>query len=197
MPEKADGYEFETAEGAELDADIVTPLREAALKAGVPAAGFKAMGEELVRVQMDQLETMKTAEDADAAKWQKDQGAQKDESMAAVNNAMRALGLKPADVAAMQRGYSLQGAPGSAKVLGLLKTIGAGMAEDALLGGDGKRRFGITGAEAQVEVDKLILDKAFQEELTKKEPGAVARWDRLNRAIAADNDRKAAQDAAG
>jgi len=196
VPDTPEGYEFTQPEGAELDGDLVTPLREVALKAGVPAAGFKALAEGLIQVQLDQLEGLKTAEDADAAKWQADQGAQKAEKMASVNNAMRALGLKPADVAAMQRGFSLQGQPGSAKVLGLLATIGGGIAEDALLGGDGKRRFGITGAEAKTEVDRLVVDRDFQAKLTAKDPAAVERWNRLNGAIAAARDQENAKAAA-
>jgi len=191
VPEKVEGYTFETPEGAELDSDIVTPLREVALKAGVPAAGFKALAEGLVAVQLDQLEALKATEDADAAEWLKAQGAQKDAKLAAVTTAMRALELSAADVAAMQRGFGLQGKPGSAKVLGLLARLGDGMAEDALLGGDGKRRFGITGPEAQAEIDKLTVDTDFGAKLMAKDPAAVERWNRLNAAVAAHKEQEA------
>jgi hypothetical protein len=98
----------------------------------------------------------------------------------------------PVDVAAMQRGFAMQyGEPGSKRTLELLQKLGAGLAEDTLLGGDGPRRFGITGAEAQAEIDKLIVDKEFGEKLMNKDPDAVARWDRLNAAVAAERDRKA------
>lgn len=188
VPDKAEDYAVDAPEGVELDGDLVTPLREVALKAGVPAKGFKALAEGLVAIQLDQLEAMKTAEDGSAATLLKEWGAEKDAKLAAVNNAMRALDLKPADVAAMQRGFSLQGEPGSAKVLKLLARLGDGMAEDALLGGGGQKRFGITGPEAQKEIDKLIVDKEFQGKIAAKDPAAVERWNRLNQAVAHHRD---------
>jgi hypothetical protein len=53
----------------------------------------------------------------------------------------------------------------------LLAKLGEGMAEDTLLGGGGPRRFGITGAEAQAEIDKLIADKEFGDKLAAQGSG--------------------------
>jgi hypothetical protein len=176
----------------------VTPLRDVALKAGVPKAGFEALAGAVVQHQLDTLEAMRTAENGSRDELFKEWGGQKDAKLAEVNNAMRALDLKPADVAAMQRGFAMQyGEPGSRKTLELLQKLGAGIAEDALLGGDGPRRFGITGAEAQTEIDKLTVDREFGEKLARKDPEAVARWDRLNAAVAAERDRKDRIAAAG
>ena len=191
-PEAPDKYEFQLPEGItaeQLDMDVVGPLREAAFKAGVPARGFKALGETFVQMQLDQQAALKTAEDGDFAEWKKAQGAQFSEKMSDVNGAMRALNLNKGDVAAMQRGFALTyGKPGSSRVLDMLAKLGGGMAEDVLLGGGGPRRFGVTGDEAQKEIDKLIPDAEFQKKLMNKEPEAVARWDRLNAAVAAARD---------
>lgn len=195
-PDNADGYAFDLPEGVtndDLDMDLVGPLREAAFKAGVPANGFKALAEHVVQAQLDQLQASKTAEDGSRDELFKEWGAQKDAKMADVGNAMRGLGLSAVDVAAIQRGFAMQyGEPGSKRTLTLLQKLGAGMAEDVLLNPeDSKRRFGVTGAEAQKEIDKLIVDPEFQSKLTSKEPDAVARWDRLNEAVAAERDRQA------
>jgi hypothetical protein len=44
VPESVDGYEFALPDGVkpeDLEIDMITPLREAALEAGVPAKGFR------------------------------------------------------------------------------------------------------------------------------------------------------------
>jgi hypothetical protein len=191
VPESADKYEVPLPEGAEIDKGFVEPMREAALKAGVPAGAFKAMAEGFVKYQLDQVEAEKTRQDGLAQSVLSEWGGQKDAKLADVSSAMRALNLTGADVAAIQGGY------GSDKTLNLLQKLGAGMAEDALLGGGGgAKRFGITGAEAQAEITKLSADADFYAKLSAKDPAAVARWDRLNAAVAADRDQKARQAAA-
>jgi hypothetical protein len=201
VPEKPDGYEIALPDGVsedDLDGDLVSALPGLAHQAGVPAKAYKSMVEGVIKHQLDTLEASRTAENGSRDELFNEWGAQKDAKMADVNNAMRALNLTPVDVAAMQRGFAqTYGEPGSKRTLALLQRLGAGMAEDALLGGDGARRFGITGAEAQAEIDKLIGDTDFQTKLMTKNPAAVARWDRLNAAIAADRDAKARAAAGG
>jgi hypothetical protein len=195
VPEKADGYTFDMPDGVTeelLDMPMLGSIGELALAAGVPAAGYKALVEGVIAKQLDVLEASKTAENSSRDELFKEWGAQKDAKLADVTNGMRALGLKPTHVAAMQRGFAQQfGEAGSRFTLELLQKIGAGVAEDALLGGDGPRRFGITGPEAQAEIDKLIVDREFGDKLAKKDPDAVARWDRLNGAVAAHRDQEA------
>jgi hypothetical protein len=201
VPETAEGYAIELPDGVkedELDMGLLDGLRSKALEAGVPATGFKALVAGVVAAQLDEMKASATAENGSRDELFKEWGAQKDAKLADVTNAMRALGLKPADVAAMQRGFAMQyGEPGSKRTLELLQKLGAGVAEDALLGGDGPRRFGITAAEAQKEIDTLIGDREFGKKLEAKQPEAVARWDRLNAAVAAERDRKARVDAGG
>ncbi|MEA3053554.1 MAG: hypothetical protein QOG72_2457 [Sphingomonadales bacterium] len=193
VPESPDKYEIALPEGVtpnQLDMDMVTPLRELAHKAGVPAAGFKALAEGVVQHQLDQMAAARLAENADYAAKEKEWGGQKDAKMADVQSAMRMLGLDSNDFAAIQRGFQVQyGKPGSARTLDLFQKLGAGMAEASFLDG-GKGRFGITGAEAQKEIEALTADKEFGAKLMAKDPAAVARWDRLNAAVAADRERQ-------
>lgn len=197
VPDNVDGYAIELPEGVkdeDLEMDLITPLREKALEAGVPAKGFSVLAKAVVEHQLEQLGNMKVAEDGDFGEWKKAQGDQANAKLADANSAMRHLGLSPIDVQAMQRGYFMTtGKPGSAKVMDMLAKLGAGMAEDLLINPDAsKRRFGVTGAEAQQEIDRLVVDKGFQEKLNAKDPDAVQRWKRLNSAVAAEKDRQEA-----
>jgi hypothetical protein len=71
---------------------------------------------------------------------------------------------------------------GADRALGLLAKLGAGMAEDVLITGGGNR-FGVSGAEAKTELDRLKADTEFQK---KNVPGSPERqrWDRLNKQAA-------------
>lgn len=200
VPEKVDGYEFSLPEGVtqeQLDMDLITPLRGLALEAGVPAKGFAALAEGVIKHQLDELQRERTEEDGDRDAKFKEWGGQKDAKRADVDRAMRALNMQPKDFQAIQRGFRAEYGTGSARALDLFQKLGAGLSEDTLLGGDGPRRFGVTGAEAQAEIDKLTVDKEFGEKMLKKDPDAVARWDRLNAAVAAEKDREARAAAAG
>jgi hypothetical protein len=193
VPEKADGYAIELPEGVkedELDMDLLTPLREGALEAGVPP-GLRGAGRGRDRSSSSTSSGDRDAENGSRDELFKEWGGAKGRQ--ARRRQQRDARARPqaGDVAAMQRGFAMQyGEPGSKRTLELLQKLGAGIAEDTLLGGDGPRRFGITGAEAQAEIDKLIVDKEFGEEAGAKDPDAVARWDRLNAAVAAERDRK-------
>ena len=200
VPEAPDKYEFTVPEGGEVDTGFADPMKKIAHESGVPAPAFKKLAEGFVAWQADQMETIRTAEDQSAAEVLKAWGDQRNARMADVNRAMSILELTPQDVAGIQSGFQLvHGKPGSQRTLELLARLGAGMAEDMIIGGE-KRRFGVTGAEAQAEIDKLIVDTEFGKKLSAKDPEAVARWNRLNAAVAADVDRRdraAAAEAAG
>lgn len=199
VPDNADGYAISLPEGVaedELDMDLIGSLKGKALEAGIPAKGFDQLVQSVIQGQLDAIAAERSDENRDRDALLAEWGAQKDAFLADVNNATRALGLGRADVLAMQRGFRLQyGEPGTRRTLTLLQKLGAGLAEDTLLHGDGPRRFGVTGAEAQAEIDKLISDRTFQADLAAGKPEAKARWSRLNAAVAAEIDRKRAQGA--
>jgi hypothetical protein len=197
VPEKVEGYEFAMPEGVTedmLDMNLIPKVREAALAAGAPAAGFTGMAEAVIAAQLDQMQADRTAEDADYQAKVKEWGGQSDAKMADVQNAMRTLGITPQEFQAMQRGYQIEfRAPGSGKLLDLFAKIGGGMSEATFLDG-GKGRFGISGAEARREKDALIADVEFGKKYAAGDPTAVARMSRLTAAIAADIDRQNAAD---
>jgi hypothetical protein len=72
---------------------------------------------------------------------------------------------------------------GADRALGLLARLGAGMAEDVLITG-GSNRFGVSGAEAQAELDRLKGDAEFVAKAMKAGTPERTRWERLNRQAA-------------
>lgn len=184
VPDSVEGYQVEAPEGVKLDDSVIGALRESALKNGTPAGAFKGLVSDFVKIQIEQADAAKQEQDAQAAAWMKEQGGKTDEQIAHINSAARSLGLTKEDMS------WFRGMPGgTGRALGLLAKLGSGMAEDVLTTG-GSNRFGITGSEAQAEIDRLKGDDDFQ---AKNKPGSPerARWDRLNRQAA---EYKAAKD---
>jgi hypothetical protein len=176
VPEAVDGYEVKGPEGVQLNESLIAGLRESALKHGAPKGAFEGLVGDFIKLQMDEAAAETKRQDELAAGWLKDQGGKKDEQIAHINTAARALGFTKADMTGLRAGL------GADRALGLLAKLGAGMAEDVLTTG-GSNRFGISGSEAQAELDRLKSDTAFQE---KNKPGTPerARWDRLNKQAA-------------
>ena len=172
VPDKADGYEVQAPEGVQLDDAMIGALRESALKHGTPKGAFAGIVSDFVQIQIEQANAETKRQDELAASWIKEQGGKADEQLAHINTAARSLGLSKADMTGLRSGL------GADRALGLLAKLGAGMAEDVLITG-GSNRFGVSGAEAQAELDRLKTDTEFQ---AKNKPGTPerARWDRLN-----------------
>ncbi|WP_287459197.1 hypothetical protein [Sphingomonas sp.] len=194
VPEKADGYEIAAIPNGKFDPSqpegpdnpknipmnepLVAALRESAIKHGAPKAAFEGLFGDFVKLQLEEAAAQTAKQDALASDWVKAQGAKADEQLAHVNTAARSLGFSKADMAGLRNGL------GADRALTILAKLGAGMAEDVMLTG-GSNRFGISGAEAQAEIDKLKGDADFQAKVMKKDSPERARWDRLNK-IAAD-----------
>lgn len=190
VPEKVEGYEVKVPEGQELDASFVDPMRTIALDAGVPGQAFSKLADGFIQWQADQLAGIRSAEDADAAATLTSWGDQKDAKLSDIQRAMAALGISNRDIAGMQRGLQIEhGSPGSGRILNLFAKLGAGLAEDVLIGG-GRGRFGITAAEAKSEIERLSGDEEFRNKLVAGDPATVQRWNRLNEAVAAEADRQ-------
>jgi hypothetical protein len=185
VPDDAKGYEIKGPDGVELNAPVLERLAAAAHKSGIPKGAFQETVAEFIQIQMDDAAAETARQDELATNWVKEQGAKKDEQLAHVNSAARALGLSSKDMSGLRSGL------GADRALGLLAKLGAGMAEDVMITG-GKGRFGIGGAEAQVELDKLKTDTDFQAKAKVAGSPERVRWDRLNQAAA---EHRAAQDA--
>jgi hypothetical protein len=177
VPEAVDGYAIAGPEGVPLNEPLLGALRESALKHGAPKAAFEGLVSDFIQLQMDEAATEAKRQDDLAAGWLKEQGAKADEQLAHVNVAARSLGLSRTDMAGLRSGL------GADRALGLLARLGAGMAEDVLITG-GSNRFGVSGAEAQAELDRLKGDAEFVAKAMKAGTPERTRWERLNRQAA-------------
>lgn len=178
VPEAVDGYTFTGPEGVTMNDALIGSLRESALKHGTPKAAFEGLLGDFVQLQMDEAAAEAKRQDELAAGWVKEQGAKKDEQLAHINTAARSLGLSKTDMSGLRAGL------GADRALGLLAKLGAGMAEDVLITG-GSNRFGVSGAEAQAELDRLKGDAAFREKAMKPGTPERVRWERLTEQAAA------------
>jgi hypothetical protein len=177
VPDKIEGYEFTGPEGVSLDQPKIDALKASALRHGAPVEAFKGMVGDFIKLQLDEAEADRVRQDGLATAWVKEQGAKKDEQLAHIDAAARGLGLTATDMTGLRSGL------GADRALSLLAKLGAGMAEDTLITG-GKGRFGVTGAEAQVELDRLKADPEFAKKVTVAGSPERLRWDRLNLAAA-------------
>lgn len=194
VPEKVEDYEIKPiangsfdptrAEGPDnpknlpLNEPLIGALRESALKHGAPKAAFEGLVSDFVKLQLDEAAAEKKAQDDQVAEKLKEWGGKKAENSAHIDAAARALGLSRQDL------NWFRGMPGGAgRALDLMVKLGSGMAEDTLITG-GKGRFGVSGAEAQAEIDRLKTDAEFQKKVRVVGSPERARWDRLNAAQA-------------
>lgn len=177
VPDAVDGYEVKGPDGVQLNDALIGSLRESALKHGAPKGVFEGLVSDFIQLQIDEAAIEAKRQDGLAAEWVKGLGVKADEQIAHVNTAARSLGLSKTDMAGLRTGL------GADRALGLLAKLGAGMAEDVMITG-GSNRFGVTGAEAQTELDRLKSDKEFMARVMDPKSAERSRWDRLNKTAA-------------
>lgn len=189
VPESVEGYTLPQLQDAEgnavpLDDTLLGKLLPKALEHGVPAAAMNGLVNDFVQMQIDEQAAFdKGATDA-AAAWVNKQGAESKEKLAAIDAAAHALGLSSQDLVAMRNAMAMAHGPeaGVSKVLDLFTRLGQGMAEDAIITG-GRGRFGVTGREAQGELDgmkkKAASDPTFAKALSTSGTPENARYLRL------------------
>ncbi len=193
VPETPEGYQFTMPEGVtgDLDASLMGDFAAQAHKLGIP----KGAAEQLVRdwyipKQMDMdahlVATRKAETEAVLKGWGPDQA----KNLALCNRAAARLGLDKTAIADMQQGF------GAKRTLDLMLKLGQGIAEDAMLDGGTREKFGITPADAKTQKETLMADQAFTDKIRRGDTEAKARLDRLNRIIAADMDAKEGRSAA-
>lgn len=194
VPESVEGYvlpEVKDADGnpVPLDDSLLGKLLPKALERGVPASAMNGLIADFVQLQLDDVAQF----DADAQKaakaWVTAQGAQATEKMAAIDAAGRALGFSSKDMVAIRNALAASNGAeaGVAKALDAFTKLGQGMAEDTIITG-GRGRFGVTGREAQSELDamkaKAGSDRAFGQKVQTPGTPEHARWNRLQDAAA-------------
>jgi hypothetical protein len=191
-PENADGYEIKLPEGEELDEGLSKVVREAAFKAGVPAAMFAPMAEAFNAHIRELAQNAETAEqqlrEQGVADYRTEVGDKFNVNIAAGNKAMKMLGIDGAAIAKIEQGL------GTKETLALFAKLGHGMGEDILLDAGGHPRFSMSAEEAQAELDTLSKQPGYAEKL-KTDPATAARRKHLIAVVAAHETRK--REAAG
>lgn len=190
VPDSAAGYEFKAPVGAdgepiELNDGTLSRIATFAHKHGLPKGPMEALVADYVAGELDDLATAQRDQDAAAQAWVKAQGSDATGKIAAIDRAAGALGLTPQDL------QGLRAAWGPEKALSIMAKLGEGMAEDTMITG-GKGRFGISGAEAQAEINRLTGDSEFTKKLSDPNSPESARWRRLNDAAGEAANRAAA-----
>ncbi|WP_404480036.1 hypothetical protein [Novosphingobium sp. BL-52-GroH] len=194
VPENIEGYVLPDVKDADgnsipLDDSLLGKLLPKALERGVPAAAMNGLVADFVQLQLDDVAQF----DADAKKaaqaWVTAQGQQSTEKLAAIDAAGRALGFTSQDMVAIRNALAASNGPeaGVAKALDAFTKLGQGMAEDTIITG-GRGRFGVTGREAQGELDAMKAqagtDKAYGQKVQTPGTPENARWNRLQESAA-------------
>ncbi len=190
VPDDAKGYELpqpkgEDGEPVPLNTAMLERVAAAAHKAGIPKGALEAVLSEEVQAQLDEHNAQESEISQRAAAHVKKWGKEADDKLAAVDNALSALGLNK------EKSLAIRAAIGPEEALDMFARLGAGLSEDRMVGGD-KRRFGISASEAQAEMDKLKTDGEFQKKVMVPGSAENLRWKRLQDAVGAEADRRAA-----
>ncbi|MED5545631.1 MAG: hypothetical protein VYD90_10295 [Pseudomonadota bacterium] len=189
VPETVEGYTLPQLQDADgnavpLDDTLLGKMLPRALEHGVPAEAMNGLINDFVQAQLDDQAAFDKGTTDAAAAWVARQGAEGHAKLAAIDSAARALGLSSQELIAMRNAMAqVSGAEtGVAKMLDTFTRLGQGMAEDTLITG-GQGRFGVTGREAQGELDKMKAkaksDSAFGNAVRTEGTPENARWNRL------------------
>ncbi|HQS69738.1 MAG: hypothetical protein B7Y36_08250 [Novosphingobium sp. 28-62-57] len=189
VPEAPTGYEFkppvgEDGQPLELNSATLDRIATFAHKHGLPKGPMEALVSDYIQGELDDRNTRTRALDSEAQAWVKAQGAEANAKIAAIDKAATALGLTKEDLQGLRMAW------GPEKALTVMAKLGAGMAEDTLIGG-GTGKFGVTGEQAQAEIDRLLGDADFMKKVSDPNSAEHARWKRLNDAVGDAADRKA------
>jgi hypothetical protein len=182
VPDDAKGYampEITNADGnpVPLNDTLLAGVFEDAHAEGMSKAPMDNLAAKFVQRQLDMVadqdSQLQAAADAVVKSW----GNQATEKLAAVDRAASALGLSRNEMLGMRS------ALGSEKLLLMMARLGEGMAEDVMITG-GKGRFGVSGVEAQAEMNRLKTNPDFYAKAIQPGTPENARWNRLQSAVA-------------
>ncbi|MBT0667022.1 hypothetical protein HT136_01400 [Novosphingobium profundi] len=189
VPETVEGYALPHLQDGDgnavpLDNTLLGRILPRALEHGIPAQAMNGLINDFVQMQIDeQVGFDKGATDA-AGAWVARQGAEGQAKLTAITSAAQALGLSSQDLIAVRNAMAQLHGPeaGVGKVLDMFTRLGQGMAEDTLITG-GQGRFGVTGREAQSELDamkaKAGSDPVFAKAVRTEGSAENMRWNRL------------------
>lgn len=156
VPEDVKGYALEAPVGADgkpvqLNSALIDRLSAKALEAGMPAGAFKAVLGDFIRAQVEERAGFEQQGLESARAWVAKQGADGDAKLAAIDRAAKAFNLSARDL------NELRNLWGADKAMGMLSRAGLGIREDTMIEG-GRNTFGLSGAEAQAQIDQLRSD---------------------------------------
>jgi len=185
-PKDSDGNPVLGPDGTpvKMNTPLLERLAGVAHQAGMPAAAWDAMVGDFVQAQLEELGAQDRVQQQAANDKMKEWGDKANANMAAVNNAMRALGLS------RDEGLSLRAALGASRAMDILAKLGNGLAEDVMLNGSGSNRFGISAAEAQKQLDAMKGDAKVAAAIRTKGTPENIRYENLLATIAEEEDRK-------
>jgi hypothetical protein len=177
-PAKYDFSGIKFADGTELNEDFVKGLRASAGAAKLSIDGAKEVAKFIVG-QIDADEKTEQAEYAGKLAVEKDTLAKNWGSNAASNmviaqNAAKTLGIQPEEIKA------LEGVVGYARVMDMLRNIGARTGEDKFVKNEGTGLV-MTKEQAQSELALLEKDTEFFNKLQKGDVLATQRYQNLTR----------------
>ncbi len=192
VPDEPKGYEFKAPNDAdgnpiELDSTALDRIAAKAHEAGIPKAALEAVVGEYVQAQLDELAATENDLKKAADDWVKKQGAQGDDKVAAVKAAVREFNLTRSEQLALRAAW------GAERSLEIMAKIGEGLAEGTLIDGGGKRFNGMSGEAAQARLTAKMGDREWSDKARVPGTAENAEYRRLNDAIGAEADRKAAQ----
>lgn len=194
VPEGVEGYQvpkLQDASGAVVDLDdgLLGKLLPDALSLGIPASAMNGLMERYLQHELDRIATEDAKNVADAVAWEKQQGAAARGKIAAIGQLQKALGLTTDEMLGVRQLL------GSGRMLDMFSRLGEGMAEDKLITG-GSERYGVSGREAQGEIDQMKARGAKDRDYVNavQTPGTPEneRWNRLQRQVAAEAERERA-----
>ncbi len=194
VPDDPKGYKLPELKGEDgepipLNTTKLQNIASIAHKHGIPAKALEATLQEIAEADALELSTTETEiqsrAEAHAAKW----GAQRAEKVAAVGRGLEALGLTRDEALAIRAAITPE------RALDIFAKLGAGIGEDTMVDGGGRQRFGVSGAEAQKQLDAKRADPEWVKKAMVPGTPENAEYTRLNNAVGAAADRKAREDA--
>lgn len=192
VPEEVTGYQLAEIKDANgepvpMNTPLLDRLAANALKAGIPKGAYEAVVNDFVQAQLEEAATQDAALKAEATAKLKEWGAQANAKEGAIDRGLAALGLS------RDEALKLRSALGAGRAMDIFSKLGEGVSEDVLVRGEGGRpRFGMTGAQAQEQIDAMKADPGAAAKIMVPGTPERTRYDRLLSIVGEDANRKAA-----
>lgn len=195
VPDEPKGYKLpllkgEDGEPIELNTAKLNAIVAGAHKHGIPAAALEPLLQELVEADAVELASLESDIQARAEAHAKKWGPRQAENVAAVTRALEALGITRDEALAIRAAITPE------RALDVFAKLGNGLGEDTMVEGGERKQFGVSGAEAQKQLDAKMADRNWVDRAFVPGSAENAEYNRLQNAIGEAANRKAAAEAA-